>query len=60
MQQAKLVKREAAAQPKPEPPAQPPVPAAKTLKNKFTGRIKTAESARSDARMAFEALFVRA
>ena len=63
MQQAKLVKREAVAQPKPEQPAQPaqpPLPAAKTLKNTLMGRIKTAEAARTDARMAFEALFVRA
>lgn len=60
MRQAKLVKRETVSQRKPEQAPQPALPAVKTLKKTFFERVKTAETARTDARMAFEALFVRA
>ncbi|HMV84321.1 MAG TPA: hypothetical protein PKC13_21375 [Blastocatellia bacterium] len=58
--QAKLVKRGTVTQ---EPPPQPQpqsLPVITALKKALTGRLKTAEAARTDARMAFEALFARA
>ena len=56
--QAKLVKRGTVTQePKPQPQASPMV---NILKKALTGRLKTAETARTDARTAFEALFARA
>ena len=58
--QAKLVKRGTATeQPKPQP-QQAASPVVTALKKALTGRLKTAEAARTDARMAFEALFARA
>lgn len=60
MKQAKLVKRGATPQPKPEPPPQPNLSVVKTLKTVLVERIKTAETARTDARTAFAALFASA
>lgn len=58
--QARLVKRGTVTQ-KPTPKPQPqPSPVVNALKKAITGRLKIAEVARTDARMAFEALFARA
>jgi hypothetical protein len=57
MKQAKLVKRGTV---KPEPPVQPKPPVVKTFTKALFERVKTAETARTDARTAFAALFARA
>ncbi len=58
--QAKLVKRGTVTQEPPPKPQQQVLPVVNALKKALTGRLKTAETARTDARMAFEALFARA